>query len=436
MTAAAWSGVLLGAAGLLLIPLLYWGYFQDRSRGRRRCPKCWYDMTGAPTFVCPECGHEVKRERQFYRTRHRRLATRSAFIVALSLVYLWEVRQRALEPEELGTALQPTIYLLATLPPTSYFGSSALERRFERSGMWPWEEWLLFAQCDRILEQPTATSNVHEAVSLLSIAAKKSPKALDRLVRFAGLSMRPYSDRALEVCAKYCRRLNDNQLASLYAPATQPSWTSRPPPWQYVLWEMIRRDRPEFKELVARWVASRSLEEPGWPDLEGLALLRRLNHQEDPLRILVKSPSVVEGTTADLPTIDVVIQNVDADHTAFELMDWWPGWRFEVRDEHGDVMPNRTHTLFLGGTFGGINFKHGDVHRSQLDMDEFVKALPPGRYQVIVQYHSSCFILEEEDVSGLLVFSSSPFELVVHQDPEGRRPHVPMDMDEMFDRHR
>lgn len=63
--AAGWA---VGAAGVLL---LLWALFWDRSRGRRRCPKCWYDMAGVAGLRCPECGKEAKRERRLRRTRRR-----------------------------------------------------------------------------------------------------------------------------------------------------------------------------------------------------------------------------------------------------------------------------------------------------------------------------------------------------------------------------
>jgi hypothetical protein len=65
----AWSvGGLLIALGLFLLWLFL---FSDRSRGRRRCPKCWYDLRGTSGLRCSECGHMARRERALFRTRRR-----------------------------------------------------------------------------------------------------------------------------------------------------------------------------------------------------------------------------------------------------------------------------------------------------------------------------------------------------------------------------
>jgi hypothetical protein len=69
------GGALVGLGGLAL---LAWALFADRSRGRRRCPKCWYDMSqaqkssdGGGGWRCPECGREIRKERRLLRTRRR-----------------------------------------------------------------------------------------------------------------------------------------------------------------------------------------------------------------------------------------------------------------------------------------------------------------------------------------------------------------------------
>ena len=59
----------LGAVGLL-----YFGLWGDRSKGRLRCPKCWYRMEGnwvAGALTCPECGHDARTEKRL-KKNHRR----------------------------------------------------------------------------------------------------------------------------------------------------------------------------------------------------------------------------------------------------------------------------------------------------------------------------------------------------------------------------
>src|SRR5262249_34414187 len=62
------AGGLLAATGLWV---LYAALLRDRARGRRRCPRCWYDMAGVPGLRCPECGHAARRERSLNRARRR-----------------------------------------------------------------------------------------------------------------------------------------------------------------------------------------------------------------------------------------------------------------------------------------------------------------------------------------------------------------------------
>lgn len=82
---AAW---VLTIAGLVVIA---WALFWDRARGRRRCPKCWYDMGGAKAdgdgrFTCSECGRVVRRERRLFKTR-RRWRRAIAGVCVLGLAY-------------------------------------------------------------------------------------------------------------------------------------------------------------------------------------------------------------------------------------------------------------------------------------------------------------------------------------------------------------
>jgi DNA-directed RNA polymerase subunit RPC12/RpoP len=50
-----------------------WAVFGDPARGRVRCARCWYDLSGAGTspVVCPECGKLTTKARQLRRSRRR-----------------------------------------------------------------------------------------------------------------------------------------------------------------------------------------------------------------------------------------------------------------------------------------------------------------------------------------------------------------------------
>lgn len=78
------------AAGLSGAGVLLWALFRDRARGRRRCPRCWYDMAGVregAALVCPECGQASRTERALLRTRRRwRWAGAAAVLILAGLV--------------------------------------------------------------------------------------------------------------------------------------------------------------------------------------------------------------------------------------------------------------------------------------------------------------------------------------------------------------
>ncbi len=77
-------GIALGGMGVLVIAL---ALFRDKARGSRRCPKCWYDMSGAATLQCPECGSVARTERDLYRPRRRwKRAGFGAALLTLALI--------------------------------------------------------------------------------------------------------------------------------------------------------------------------------------------------------------------------------------------------------------------------------------------------------------------------------------------------------------
>jgi hypothetical protein len=83
-------GYLLGVVAVTLVglALVYRGLWGDRSKGRVRCPKCWYDMRGTlPRLECPECGHDAGHQRRLYRTRRGRRRIVVGLVLVLQSAY-------------------------------------------------------------------------------------------------------------------------------------------------------------------------------------------------------------------------------------------------------------------------------------------------------------------------------------------------------------
>src|SRR5262245_56778409 len=69
-----WHWVLLVVAaffGLGGVIVFYLALFRHRARGRRRCPRWWYDMSATAGLRCPECGREARIPRKLLKTRRR-----------------------------------------------------------------------------------------------------------------------------------------------------------------------------------------------------------------------------------------------------------------------------------------------------------------------------------------------------------------------------
>lgn len=113
-----WVFVLAALAVLVvfasLVYMAWWALFADRSRNRRRCPRCWYDMAYTPGMTCGECGFVASNEMQFYRTRRRYGLAAGVILasVAIALFLSGRMTQRSL------LAMVPSRVLIWTLPLT------------------------------------------------------------------------------------------------------------------------------------------------------------------------------------------------------------------------------------------------------------------------------------------------------------------------------
>lgn len=77
-----------GVGALALLWGMWWALFADRSRGERRCPKCWHLIAPGGCAQCPECGRAFRGEHDLLRTR-RRWPVAAACVMMLLAGTLW-----------------------------------------------------------------------------------------------------------------------------------------------------------------------------------------------------------------------------------------------------------------------------------------------------------------------------------------------------------
>jgi hypothetical protein len=114
-----------------------WAGLSDRSLGRKRCPRCWYDMDAVKGLVCPECGKAGSEKKLLRTRRHWRGIVLGLLLAAVGC-------GRFAEPwYQRGTYLKwiPTRLLIYGLP--SYKGTGSrelweLERRLTECGGHIW----------------------------------------------------------------------------------------------------------------------------------------------------------------------------------------------------------------------------------------------------------------------------------------------------------
>lgn len=97
MTANLSAWWYLPAMALLLagLWLLHIGLLRDRRRatpGRRRCPRCWYDLSGSAGLTCPECGYAAKGEAALGNARVFSLAVAAGLVLLLPILAVFGMR--------------------------------------------------------------------------------------------------------------------------------------------------------------------------------------------------------------------------------------------------------------------------------------------------------------------------------------------------------
>lgn len=136
-------GVALGVIGLAVA---LWALFWDRSRGSKRCPKCWYDMSAAPGLCCSECGHTVRNDKGLCRTRRRWRWTALGAVLFLGCYVVTSQRVR----DRGWIALVPTSALIFTMPKLENSNEKLYDEligRMDADELWQWQWGWLLERC-------------------------------------------------------------------------------------------------------------------------------------------------------------------------------------------------------------------------------------------------------------------------------------------------
>ncbi len=101
--------------------------YADRSQGRRRCPRCWYDMAYTEGLTCSECGHTSPSEASFNGTRRHWTRAIVGLVVCVTTILgmYWQAADRGI------ASSLPTPMLIMAMPFVSD-GNSAVFKQISR----------------------------------------------------------------------------------------------------------------------------------------------------------------------------------------------------------------------------------------------------------------------------------------------------------------
>lgn len=123
-----WLGMITLFLGSIYVAWKAW--FGDRSRGRKRCPKCWYDMAYATSMTCSECGNTVQRVIEL--TRTRRHLMKGLLGIVLSTCLIIAFNETVLYQRNWASYV-PTRVLIWFLPVSSNPNSDVINQLISRA---------------------------------------------------------------------------------------------------------------------------------------------------------------------------------------------------------------------------------------------------------------------------------------------------------------
>ena len=211
------TGVCIFAFALVLMAV---GLPGDRSRGRPRCPCCWYDMKGAPSLTCPECGKTVRSERSLFKTRRSWKGLAIAAVLVL-LGLSMAAKPAATSPNWPSFVPGPILALLDW--PNSWNLCSAIASKGcseqspnARMSVGSLTAAILRFRCRRLLDSGTATE-VDNAVWMMNTVL--GPLSADQVNHLLDSNNGKIRHGVLWACFSACAK--DTQITGRIVAATQ-----------------------------------------------------------------------------------------------------------------------------------------------------------------------------------------------------------------------
>lgn len=188
-------------------------------------------------------------------------------------------------------------------------------------------------------------------------------------------------------------------------------------------WELFLMEKFEalMKSKIKKYEKAEELTPGANFNLELLTALRRVKKQPDPLQIFIDEPKELNGMASNLPTLKVIIKNVDIEKTDIGFTfggDYRTGrqsrWRILVQDEKGKALPTKGQIGWMGGGFFSESvLEFGKSWETSLSIRSFIEVPPSGKYQLTVLYHNTRTIADEVNVDGLIFCQSNPVPFTI-----------------------
>lgn len=429
-TIGYWTGVLI--AGGLSLWLLYLGLWRGRSRGRRRCPKCWYDMSGSPSRECPECGHEAKHEKRLFKCRRRWRWVAVALLLGVLIWHSFDVRKRVMHGDAWYLAAVPTTGYIVALP---WLEDDTFEYGYERviahrvDSYWAWQRYLILVGADKTTQSHT-DSRFRSGFRLAAHIGGDSNRSLDILVRaltypdisvqivawneldMAGENVtsvvpdihRIYIDENSWVTIVYAEGrlgslgpaqfgpVKDRALCDLFDRAFSLNEVDARPWSDLILHEFLRRDSAFCNEHLLDHL-ERVLQTTDPIPLNFLIAARRIEGKPDPIQLKVIGDSTRVCEPGRLPAISVAINHVDEASNLIGIGgeisnrgQQLPTWRASLKDTTGREIETLEVRRISWSYLNEISPNADRVVHIELSTQ--FEPLSPGRYQLVFYRHS------------------------------------------------